>query len=308
VNGYPYTFRVVATSDRGDGEPSSPTAPFTVGLPGAPSGVIAKPASGAATVSFKPPTTGNVNVSSYTIQAYEESTLFATVSFSNATTQRFTGLNNAFTYKFRVKAVTNGGGGPYSPFSQPIVAGAPTAPGAPRITPGNGRAVLHWTTAAANGAAIKKFVVTPIVNGVAKPARTYSAGTTSATITALPNAKKFAFAIKATNSRGTGPQAIAPTVVIGAPIAPSKVTAKPGQGRATIHWLAPNANGSAITGYTITPYHHGSKLAPHVFKSTATQQTITGLTAGSGWTFVVAATNGRGTGPASSASKSVVIS
>jgi hypothetical protein len=86
------------------------------------------------------------------------------------------------------------------------------------------------------------------------------------------------------------------------------VTAKPGKGRATIHWLAPNANGSAITGYTITPYHHGSKLAPHVFKSTATQQTITGLTAGSGWTFVVAATNGRGTGPASSASKSVVIS
>jgi chitodextrinase len=308
VNGSVYTFRVGATSDRGDGEVSSPTAPFTVGLPGAPSHVAAKPGNRTALVTFKKPTTGNLNVSSYVIQAYEGSTLSQTASFSNSTTQTFTGLSNGLAYKFRVRAVTNGGNGPYSPFSSLIVVGAPTAPGAPRVTPGSGSAVLHWTTAAANGAAIKKYVVTPVVNGVAQPSRTYPAGATSATISGLPNAKKFTFGIKATNARGTGPQALAPTVVIGAPTAPSNVTAKPGKGRATIHWLAPNANGSRITGYTITPFHHGTKLTPHVFASTATQQTITGLTPGSGWTFTVAATNSRGTGPASTATKSVVVS
>jgi len=308
VNGSVYTFRVAATSSRGDGESSTPTAPYTVGLPGAPSRVAAKPADRAAVVTFKKPTTGNVNVSSYTIQAYEGSAFWAAASFSNTTTQKFTGLPNGVTFRFRVRAVTNGGNGPYSPFSLPIVAGAPTAPGAPRVTPGNASAVLHWTTAAANGAAIKKYVVTPVVNGVAQPSRTYAAGSTGATISGLPNAKKFTFGIKATNARGTGPQVLAPAVVVGAPTAPGNVSAKPGKGRATIHWIAPNANGSRITGYTITPFHHGTKLTPHVFQSTATQQTITGLTPGSGWTFTVAATNGRGTGPASTATKPVVVS
>jgi hypothetical protein len=84
-----------------------------------------------------------------------------------------------------------------------------------------------------------------------------------------------------------------------APAAPTAVTAVRGDGQATVGWTAPAANGSPITGYTITPYVGAEAQAPRTFAGSATSRTVTGLTNGTTYAFTVAATNAAGTGPAS---------
>ncbi len=92
-----------------------------------------------------------------------------------------------------------------------------------------------------------------------------------------------------------------------APAAPTAVTATPGNASAKVTWSAPAANGSPITGYTITPYV-GTTAQPATTVTgspPATSATITGLVNGTTYTFTVTATNAIGTGPPSAASNAV---
>jgi hypothetical protein len=75
-----------------------------------------------------------------------------------------------------------------------------------------------------------------------------------------------------------------------------------------VNWTAPASNGgNAITGYVVTPYIAGVAQAVQTFSSTATTETVTGLTAGTSYTFKVAAVNAAGTGPASASSAAVTV-
>lgn len=85
------------------------------------------------------------------------------------------------------------------------------------------------------------------------------------------------------------------------PGAPTGVTATSGNGQATVSFTAPAfTGGAAITGYTVTS-------SPGGFTGTgaASPITVSGLTNGTSYTFIVTATNSAGTGAASPASSSV---
>jgi hypothetical protein len=86
---------------------------------------------------------------------------------------------------------------------------------------------------------------------------------------------------------------IAPT----APTAPTIIrNATAGHQQATVSWTAPASDGgSPITGYVVTPYVGFFGLTPTSFSSTATTQTITGLTNGTEYRFRVQAVNAVGT-------------
>jgi uncharacterized repeat protein (TIGR01451 family) len=90
------------------------------------------------------------------------------------------------------------------------------------------------------------------------------------------------------------------------PGTPAAPTATAGITSATVTWAAPAANGSPITGYAVTPYLNGTAQTAQTYSSTATTQTLTGLTAGASYTFTVAAVNAIGTGAASPQSNAVV--
>ncbi len=76
----------------------------------------------------------------------------------------------------------------------------------------------------------------------------------------------------------------------------------------TVNWTAPSVtNGSAVTGYVVTPYTGEIPGTPQTFPSTATTETVTGLTSGNTYSFTVAAINGSGTGPASSGTNTVTL-
>ena len=90
------------------------------------------------------------------------------------------------------------------------------------------------------------------------------------------------------------------------PASPTTPTATAGVTGATVTWVAPTANGSAITGYVVTPYLAGAAQTPVSFDASTTTRTLTGLTAASSYTFTVVAVNAYGTSTASAPSGAVI--
>jgi hypothetical protein len=89
------------------------------------------------------------------------------------------------------------------------------------------------------------------------------------------------------------------------PLAPTGVTAVPGEGTVSLTWTAPTSDGGQpITGYVVTPYVGTTAQPAQTFDSAATSQTVTGLGENT-YTFKVAAVNSVGTGPQSAASSAV---
>lgn len=67
--------------------------------------------------------------------------------------------------------------------------------------------------------------------------------------------------------------------VEGLPGAPTDVTGSAQDGQVSLSWDAPSSNGdSAVTGYVVTPYVDGVAQPSQTFGSTATTETVTGLT------------------------------
>jgi hypothetical protein len=83
------------------------------------------------------------------------------------------------------------------------------------------------------------------------------------------------------------------------PAAATGVVSVPGSSAASVSWNAPASDGSPINAYIVTPYKAGVAQTPLTFASTATSQTIGGLTNGASYTFTVTTKNGSGAGPAS---------
>src|SRR5262249_42830701 len=132
---------------------------------------------------------------------------------------------------------------------------------------------------------------------------------TSVTINGLTTGTAYTFTVQASNAAGSGPvsapsNSVTPTGST-APDAPTGVTASPASSQALVSWTAPNSNGSAITGYTVTPYIGSTAQTPVQAGASATSATATGLTNGTAYTFKVSATNANGTGPNSAASAAI---
>ena len=84
-------------------------------------------------------------------------------------------------------------------------------------------------------------------------------------------------------------------LVAGAPGQPTDVVATPGTGQVSLSWKAPVSSGaSAVSSYRVTASPGGATCT-----STSTSCTVTGLTAGTTYSFEVTATNAQGTGAAS---------
>jgi hypothetical protein len=85
-----------------------------------------------------------------------------------------------------------------------------------------------------------------------------------------------------------------------APSAPTGVSATAGVASAAVSFVAPNANGSPIAGYTVT-----SNPGNFTAGGTSSPITVPGLTNGTAYTFTVTAANAIGTGTASAPSNAV---
>ena len=192
----------------------------------------------------------------------------------------------------------------------------PTPPGQVTnvtATAGQQSATVSWS-APSSGGTPTTYTVTPFIGSTAQTPTTVTGSppATNTTVTGLTAGTSYTFTVQASNGSGSGPvsaqsNAVTPTGA-SAPSAPTGVTASPATSQALVSWTAPSSNGgSAITGYTVTPYIGSTAQTPKTVTGSPlpTSTTVTGLTNGSAYTFTVKATNNIGTGPESTASSQV---
>ncbi len=313
TNGSSYTFRVAATNVAGTGAASAASSAVTPRtVPGAPTAASAVPGNGQAVVSWTAPASnGGSPLTGYVVTPYIGIVAQSSTSFdATGTARTITGLTNGTSYTFRIAAVNAAGAGadsgPSAAVTPRTVPGAPTGVSA---VPGDQEATVSWTAPVSDGgSAITGYVVTPYVGATAQSSSLFDASETTRTVTGLTNGTVYTFRVVAANVAGTGAASAASGAVTprSLPGAPTGVSATAGDQQVAVSWTAPASDGgSPLTGYVVTPYIGATAQTAATFASTATSQTITGLTNGTAYTFRVAAMNASGTGTPSVASAPV---
>jgi putative cell wall-binding protein len=171
------------------------------------------------------------------------------------------------------------------------LAAAPAAPTGVGAIGYHHSALVSWSEAADDGGMpIDQYTVTASPGGATCETEWYL----FCTVTGLDNGTAYTFTVAATSVIGTSaPSAPSNEVTPAAvPDEPGAVRAVGANLSAVVSWTVPANNGSAITGYTVTSYPGGLTCT-----SATTLCTVTGLTNGTYYWFLVSATNTNGTGP-----------
>ena len=290
------------------------TAPASV--PGIPSGLKVS-ATGNKTVSLAwtaPADNGGSTITDYVVEYASSTTATWTVfadGVATATTATVSGLVNATSYSFRVRAVNSVGTGAASTAvtGTPVAPGKPTAPRSLTVTAGRLTLALSWSVPlSTGGAAITDYLIETSTDGGTTwslYADTLSTATT-ATLTGLTAGTAYSVRVSAVNAGGTGD---ASNVVVATPLsynppsAPRTVAATAQLLSSYVTWAAPVDNGgSAVTGYIVDWSTDGTTWLGNVrLAATVYGTTLTGLVGGAATTVRVRATNAYGTSAAATA-------
>jgi titin len=265
TNGKTYTCKVRATNGHGASPYSLPSPSFVVsaipGVPGPPTIGTVVPGSETATVSFTPGNPGSAPIDDFTASCISSNGGAQGSALDIASPITVLGLTNGKTYTCAVTERNSFGDSLLSARTAAFVVGTiPGAPRSPSAIPANGAATVRWSAPTSNGGApITGYVVTTYLGPTAFTPRTINSPATSTVMSNLTNGKTYTFKIAAKNAIGVGAKSVASAgVLVGTPGPPRGVTAKPGEGQATVTWQAPAAAPSKpITGYVITPYLNG---------------------------------------------------
>src|SRR5262249_7559179 len=85
----------------------------------------------------------------------------------------------------------------------------PTSPTDAAAESGTGSATVTWTTPESDGGSpITAYVITPSVDGVAEPPKTYDSTAVSQVVTGLQKGHSYTFEVAAGNARGLGPNSM----------------------------------------------------------------------------------------------------
>jgi hypothetical protein len=144
-------------------------------------------------------------------------------------------------------------------------------------------------------------------------------GETTCTVTGLTNGTAYTFTVVATNAINSSDPSDPsdPVTPFAPPDPPTAVTGRPGDERVVVSWTGSADGGTGgITGYRVTAIPAGdhcgastvagcaaaAPVSPHCTTDGATRCTVTGLTNGTAYMFIVVASNAYADSPPSDAS------
>ncbi len=308
--GATYTFTVTATNGIGTGAPSAAssavTLPGSVTVPDAPTNVHAVAGNHQVTLQWTPPANnGGAGITSWTITMVPGP---APVTIPNIMSSLvIPNLTNGVAYTFSVHASNSAGAGPESAASAPVTPiGPPATPTNVIAFAGSGVALVSWVAPSSDNASpITGYTITTDPYTPTSPPLDVPGDQTAALITGLTNGVSYTFSVYASNPVANSlmsqqSNAVTPA---GAPSAPDSVHASSSHGAASVSWTAPDANGSAITAYTVSAAPSGKTIT---VSGGTTHASFSSLAPGK-HTFKVQAKNAAGTSPWSSASNPVTI-
>ncbi|HTZ44470.1 MAG TPA: fibronectin type III domain-containing protein, partial [Jatrophihabitans sp.] len=302
ANGTGYTFTVHAVNAIGASPASAPSGSVTpVGAPDEPGSVTATAGDRSVALSFTPPASdGGASITGYQV-SFDGGLTWQTLptTASNGTLHgTVTGLTNGTSYEVRVRAVNSHGTGTPTPARTVTPATTPGVPTNVSAVAGQGTATVSFTDPIDNGgSAITSYTVTASPGGASA-----TCPGSPCTVTGLTDGTGYTFTVHATNAVGNSGQSASSAAVTpqGPPAAPSGINTTPAATSVTVSFPAPDAHGSAITGYQYSLDGGATWLT---LDTTANGGTVTGtiggLEPGSSHAVLVRAVNGVGTGPAS---------
>ena len=304
-NGTSYTASVVALSALGNSAAGTSASATPATTPNAPSGPSASFSNGNISISWIANSTyqnGGSAITGYNVYTSKDVKVCANISSTSCTWNGFTYGTN---YNFYIAAINVVGEGSHSGLTnaiQPL--SAPSAPRDASVTAGSQSATISWSAPSSNGgSAITRYTVTATPGGATC---TTDGSTTSCAIGNLTNGTSYSFSVTAKNFNGYTSSATAagsatPAATTWRPTSTTFVST--GNGNATASWTAPaDFGGSTPTSYvvTVTP---GNATLTVAYPATST--TVTGLSAGTSYSFTVAAINAAGTSPSSPSSNTI---
>jgi large repetitive protein len=299
ANGEAVQFSVRAHNSAGWGEWSGPSPVVTPDIePGRPAAPTVQFADSGLIVSWNPPANEGSAITNYDLQIGGGTSAVQRVG--GGTTFTWPGLQNGTEYTFMVRAVNAKGEGEWSSASAPEhPLRAPSAAAAPVGQRGDKTILVSWTPPDNGGDPIIEYEVQIQSTGA-----TNVTTATSLQWSNLPNGQPQSFTVRARNRGGWSPSSgpSAPVTPCGVPDPVPSVQAVRGDQSATVSWTAPNPQGCAITGYTITN-NQGASMS---VGGNATSATFAGLTNGTQYSFTVTATNEVGNSQASAPSNAVI--
>ena len=318
--GFTYTFTVTATNSWDlDSLPSNPSGPVVpLKIPDVPTNVVGIPGPSSAILTW----TGTYDYAGVRYSVQTKTTTGTVVSGLggvtniSSTTTTVTGLVNGTSYVFTVTAyITLGSSVASLPSNIVTPSGVPFAPVIAASYGDFGYPLLSWPLPNSNGSLITGYTAY-VYNDSNSLVGTYSPTPSTRryiTLSELTYGSTYTCKVTATSAVGESAQSntvtVIPADVPGAPLMVSATTAYrtvyTPAGSANVFWSPPPSNGSAITGYTITPYAGIRPVGSVLAGPTDISGSVTTLTNGTAYTFVVYATNVRGTSVASANSNPV---
>jgi titin len=292
TSGTVYTFTVEANNAMGASATSSVSAPIRTASESTPVFGVEVTISSTTTADVAwvaPVFDGGTPVTGYTVTSVPSD---ATIVV-NGTTATVTGLTTGQSYVFTVQAINAVGLSTPVNSLTTLVATSPEAPAAPAVTvDGMTSVAATWSAPAANGSPVTGYRVQYSTSSDFTSASTVDTSGTSYTASGLSTGSVYYVRVAAVNAYGVGTYSVAAQQTPGAaPAAPSSVIATmDGLYAINVNWTAPNANGYALTGYTVTA-SPSTGLSILVNGNSAY---VTGITLGQTYTFSVVATNALG--------------
>ena len=286
TNGTEYSVGVVATNPAGDSSASSPILSTPVTTPGKPTFNAPEVGDGQVTLSWRAPSTnGGSAVTGYSVIG----TPSGACTTTGALTCRISGLSNGAQYSFTVTASNIAGAGTASTSTTATPRTTPGDPTAVAVSNGVEQLTVSWGAPVDNGGApVTGYIVTAQPGGATCQT---AADVRACVLSELDNGTQYAVSVQAINAAGEGS---ASDQVNGTPRtipdSPDGIVAAPDNRSALVSWQEPPVDGGApITSYRVTTEPAGGTCT-----TSETSCTVTSLTNGRSYVFLVSARNEAG--------------